>query len=75
VPADTTTAPAELLLGDVNCDTKVTVSDAILLTRVNAEDKSAVVSEKGLRNADMNQNGKPDADDTVLILKKLAGLE
>jgi len=69
------TEAAELLLGDVNCDKTITVSDAILLARVNAEDKTAVVSEQGLRNADLNQNGKPDADDTVLILKKLAGLE
>lgn len=64
-----------LLLGDVNCDTQITVSDAILLARINAEDKNAVVSEPGMRNADVNQNGKPDADDTVLILKKLAGLD
>ena len=71
----TETEPAgTLLLGDVNCDTKITVSDAILLARVVAEDKSAAVSKQGLLNADMNGSGAPDSDDTVMILKKLAGI-
>lgn len=69
-----TTAAATLLLGDVNCDTKITVSDAILLARVVAEDQTADVSKQGLLNADMNQNGVPDSDDTVTVLKVVAGI-
>lgn len=60
--------------GDVNCDKQVTVSDAILTARIVAEDATAKVTEQGMRNADMNQNGAPDAEDTVLILKQLAGI-
>ena len=62
------------MLGDVNCDKQVTVSDAILTARIVAEDATAKVTEQGMRNADMNQNGAPDAEDTVLILKQLAGI-
>ncbi|MBR5370955.1 MAG: dockerin [Oscillospiraceae bacterium] len=61
--------------GDVNCDGRVNVSDAILLARFVAEDKSATITDQGLRNADMNGNGAPDSDDTVMILKQLAGIK
>ena len=72
--ASSTTAGAAGLLGDVNCDSQITVSDAIMLARVVAEDKTVTVTEIGLKNADMNASGTPDADDTVIILKMLAGL-
>ena len=69
-----TTAVTTLLPGDVNCDGKVTVSDAILLARVVAEDQTAEVSKEGKLNADMNQNGAPDSDDIVMVLKVVAGI-
>ncbi|MBR5371731.1 MAG: dockerin type I repeat-containing protein [Oscillospiraceae bacterium] len=62
------------VLGDANCDKQLTVSDAIMVARVVAEDKTVQITEQGLRNADMNQNGAPDQEDITKILTKLAGL-
>ena len=72
----TTTVSAQngsaALIGDVNEDVLVDVSDAVLLARLIAEDTEASVTEQGLLNADMNGNGQPDSDDVILILKKIA---
>lgn len=62
------------LLGDVNLDHEVDVSDAVLLARLMAQDSDAVVSTQGKLNADMNDNGKPDGDDVIWILRKIAKL-
>ncbi|MCQ2416189.1 MAG: discoidin domain-containing protein [Oscillospiraceae bacterium] len=62
------------LPGDVNCDETVDVADAVLLARMLAEDKSAVVSSQGIRNADCNDSGQPDAKDVVVILQFVARL-
>ena len=62
------------LRGDVNTDGKITVSDAVLLARLLAEDKTAAVSEQGKQNADANANGELDTGDTTAILRHLAGL-
>lgn len=61
--------------GDINCDSRLNVSDGILLARVTAEDPTVSVTEQGLENADMNLSGAPDSDDLVLILQELAGLD
>ena len=61
--------------GDVSCDGRITVSDAILLARINAEDAAVSVTPDGMDNADMNHSGAPDQDDLVLMLKELAGLD
>lgn len=61
------------LLGDVNCDGFVKVNDVILLNRFIAEDDTAVISEQGLKNADVNADGVQNADDAVAILSNLAG--
>ena len=72
----TTTVSAQngsaALIGDVNEDVLVDVSDAVLLARLIAEDTEASVTEQGLLNADMNGNGQPDSDDVIMILKKIA---
>ena len=60
--------------GDVNGDSKVTVSDAILLARVAAEDKSANVTAQGLRNGDVDGKAGISADDVTQLVKFLAGL-
>ena len=60
--------------GDLNGDSLVTVSDAILLARINAEDISVNVSSEGLAAADVNGDGVKDADDVSDILRYLAGL-
>jgi hypothetical protein len=69
-----TTAAPTLLSGDVNCDGTVTVSDAILLARIVAEDTAAKVSDIGLLNAELDGVSGLSADDTVLLLKQIAGL-
>lgn len=72
----TTTASSQnggtIFLGDVNLDGGVDVSDAVLLARFVAEDAAAKITTQGKQNADMNENGKPDGDDMILILKKIA---
>lgn len=79
-PEITTTTAAEtqpegkLFLGDVNESGKVDVSDAVLLARFVAEDKSAKVTAQGQKNADTNKNGQPDSDDVTQILKYVVKL-
>ena len=63
------------LLGDANCDKKVTVSDAVLLSRIVAEDSTAKITDEGKANAECSGNGVLDTDDVTAILKHLAGLE
>ena len=60
--------------GDINVDGKTNISDAILLSRVLAEDPTVQVTPQGLDNADMNNSGAPDKEDVVILLKELAGL-
>ena len=60
--------------GDINMDGRTNVSDAILLSRVLAEDPTVSVTQEGLDNADMNGSGAPDQEDVVMLLKELAGL-
>jgi hypothetical protein len=76
-PPKTTTLPiiTSVVSGDINCDGKTTVSDAILLARILAEDTTVSVTEEGMRNADMNGSGTPDSDDLTLILKQIAGIK
>ncbi len=62
-------------LGDVNCDDYFKINDVILLNRFIAEDNTANVTALGLANADFDQNGKPDADDAIAMLKDLAAIE
>lgn len=60
------------LLGDVNLDCKVTVSDAVMLARVVAEDTTCNVRLQGLANADVTNDGLLGADDTAVLLYMLA---
>ncbi|MBR5372033.1 MAG: hypothetical protein IK130_07445 [Oscillospiraceae bacterium] len=68
------TAVSATLAGDVNCDGKVTVSDAILLARIVAEDTAAKVSETGMLNAELDGVTGLSSDDTIRLLKQIAGL-
>lgn len=67
-----TTAAKEQLLGDVNLSGAVDVSDAVLLARLLAQDSSAVVSQDGIRNADVDHSGAPTSNDVILILRYIA---
>ena len=58
--------------GDVNCDSKVDVSDAVLLARFNAEDKTASVTAQGKENADCDGANGLTGGDVTMILKYIA---
>ena len=60
--------------GDVNGDANITVSDAVLVARINAEDTTVKVSEQGIKNADVDQDGRPTSEDVTMILRIIAGL-
>ena len=67
------TAPNNLTVaGDANLDCSVDVADAVLAARFAAEDREAVITDQGKENADVNGDGSVTADDTELILKKIA---
>ena len=60
--------------GDVNCNSRVDIGDAVLLARVVAEDKTAVITDQGFTNAEVTGDGELTTDDITTILKYLAGL-
>ncbi|MBR5371333.1 MAG: cellulase family glycosylhydrolase [Oscillospiraceae bacterium] len=72
--ASSSASAAKVKLGDANCDGKITVSDAVLLSRVNAEDNSVTISDQGLVNGDVDGAAGISVGDVTLVLKYLAGL-
>lgn len=78
----TTTTTAEtsetkkfsVMIGDVNCDEKVDVSDAVLLARFIAEDAEANITAQGKINAECDGNEGLTGDDAIAILKYIAKL-
>ena len=61
----------DLLYGDLNCDGRVSVSDAVLLMRHLAEDLNRTLPEKGLRAADIDRDGVLGMADAFLLLALL----
>ena len=62
-------------LGDVNGDGDITVSDAVLVARIAAEDSSlTTISQAALNAADVNQDGMTDQGDLTNMLRYIAGL-
>lgn len=61
--------------GDVNCDGNVSISDAVLLARLVAEDTAVTVTEQGMENADLNADGELTSDDTTELLKLITILD
>ncbi len=59
--------------GDVNNDNVVDLRDVIMLNRNLLIGQT--LSADGIKNADVNKNGKPDSNDALLILKSTIGLE
>ena len=64
---------ADVMLGDVNKDGKITAADARLALRVSA--KLETLTDYILKVADMNKDGKITAADARTILRKSAKLE
>ena len=62
------------LRGDANVDGEITVSDAILMSRICAEDRNAEVTDPGKKNADVDGKKGLTMDDVTIVLKFLAGL-
>ena len=58
--------------GDVNVDKRVDVSDAVLLSRMLAEDKTAKITSQGKLNADCKKDGDLSSDDVLRILQYIA---
>lgn len=63
-------APAATLLGDLNEDNAVTVSDAVSLQRYLVR-KDNTISTQGLVNADLNADGKLNVFDLASLKAKL----
>ncbi len=61
--------------GDVTLDCSIDVSDAVLLARFCTEDSTAVITDQGKQNADVNGSGNVDLDDVTAILRKIARLD
>lgn len=74
VSADNTPVEEPHMFGDVNGDSQITVADAVLIARINAEDTSLHLSEMSVIAADANRDGVRDSDDLTDVLRYIAGL-
>ena len=70
LPSQWVTSPPET--GDANCDGSIDVADAVLIARFAAEDKEAVITDQGRKNADVTNDGNVDSQDTTKILQYIA---
>ncbi|MBR5372461.1 MAG: glycoside hydrolase family 11 protein [Oscillospiraceae bacterium] len=66
--------PEYNISGDANQDGKVSVSDAILLARVVAEDTTVTITDMGRRMAELDGKTGLSADDLTILLKMLVGI-
>ena len=60
--------------GDINGDDTVTISDAVLLARIIAEDTTLNLVNNEVERADVDGSGMIDAEDLTYLLKMLAGI-
>ena len=58
--------------GDITCDGAVDVADAVLIARYIAEDKTAVITDQGLANADIDGTKGVADGDLTMVLKAIA---
>lgn len=58
--------------GDANEDGVVDVSDAVLVARYSAEDKTAVIKTQGKINVELTGDGNVNGDDVLKILRWIA---
>lgn len=70
-----TTAPEQSKVnwGDADCSGEVDLLDAVLLCKAAASVGNVKLSAQGRQNSDVTGDGKLDSDDTVKLLKYLAG--
>ena len=66
------TANANVLYGDVNCDGKVEISDAVLLNKKAAG--AVDLNEQASLNADCDANNEINSSDALVLLKFLVSL-
>ena len=65
--------PNDILYGDVDCNGKIEIADAILLARYNAEDSGVTVTAQGTVNANCKKDDTIDSSDLLLLLQYLSG--
>ena len=58
--------------GDLNIDCEINIADAVMLARLAAEDDSLQITDTGMDNADVNQDGLITILDTAVLLRELA---
>lgn len=58
--------------GDANCDDRMDISDAVLVARVVNEDKTAVITEQGMANGDVDGQKGLTASDITYLLQAIA---
>lgn len=58
--------------GDANCDSKLDISDAVLVARVVNEDASAVITEQGIQNGDVDGKNGLNPEDITILLQVIA---
>lgn len=61
------------ITGDINEDESVTIADAVMLSRVIAEDHTVTLTATASDNADCDENGELSIDDMTRMLQHLAG--
>ena len=62
-----------IIEGDANCDSEVNMSDSVLIMQSLSNPDKYMISERGKKNADTNNDGITNAD-ALVIQKKLLGL-
>ncbi len=63
---------AEGLRGDADCNGKINILDVITVNKAVLGKEA--LSEQGLKNADLNGDGVPSSEESLMIMKKIVGL-
>ena len=58
--------------GDLNCDGSADVTDAVMLARFLAEDRNVRITDRGLRNAELDGISGITPEDLSFLLKRIA---
>jgi endoglucanase len=65
-----TSADSDVLWGDANCDGNVNMADAVFIMQSIASPDKYVLSDKGFKNADVNENGNGITNKDALAIQK-----